>query len=98
MSKFFDFGEVPEKQVVIKSPVKVENSRVPESFNREKVFNTPGYTFTYGGTLYECIGEDKDFQITQFRFCIEIQDWVTIKNRIRNQLLFGPNIKEMFMK
>jgi len=95
MSKFFDFGEEPEKKVVIKTPKKVESNRVPKTFNREKVFNTTGYTFKFAGNTYECIGDDKDFQITQFRFCIEVQDWITIKNRIRNQLKFGPNIKKI---
>lgn len=93
MSKFFDFGEEPKELVVIMAPVTVEPKRVSKSFDREKVFNTSGYTFRNRGKLYECIGDDKDFQITQFRFCIEVGDWVTLNNRVNNQLRFGPDLK-----
>jgi len=94
MHKFFDFGDdVPKEPIVVKPIKKVESKPTPTVFDRDKVFNTPGYTFTYGGKTYECIGEDRDFQIVQFRFAIEDRQWVTLKNRIKNQLLFGPNIK-----
>lgn len=53
------------------------------------------YQFTFEGKTYECIGEDKDFQIRQFKFAIEDGQWVTIKNRIINQLKWGPNIKKV---
>lgn len=53
------------------------------------------YRFEFGGKTYECIGEDKDFQIKQFRYAIETKQWQTIKNRITNQLLWGPNLKEI---
>lgn len=43
------------------------------------------YQFEYGGKVYECVGDDKDFQIWQFNHIIKIQDWVTVRNRIRNQ-------------
>jgi hypothetical protein len=94
MSKFFDFGdEAPKKPIVVKPIKKVDSKPMPTTFDRDKVFNTPGYTFKFGGKTYECIGEDKDFQITQFRFIVETSDWITMRNRIKNQLLFGPNIK-----
>jgi hypothetical protein len=53
------------------------------------------YQFRFKGKVYECIGEDKDWQIEQFRFAIKDKQWVTLKNRITNQLLWGPNIKEI---
>lgn len=53
------------------------------------------YRFEFGGKTYECIGEDKDFQIRQFRYAIETKQWQTIRNRITNQLLWGPNLKEI---
>jgi hypothetical protein len=53
------------------------------------------YRFEFGGKTYECIGEDKDFQIKQFRYAIETKQWQTVKNRITNQLLWGPNLKEI---
>jgi hypothetical protein len=51
------------------------------------------YTFQYRGKTYECIDEDRDFQIGQFKFIIETQDWVTMENRIVNQLKWGPSLK-----
>lgn len=53
------------------------------------------YQFTFEGKTYECIGEDRDFQIRQFKFAIEDRQWQTVKNRIINQLKWGPNIKEI---
>ena len=53
------------------------------------------YQFKFKNKVYECIGEDKDWQITQFRFAIEDKQWTTVKNRIINQLLWGPNIREI---
>ena len=56
--------------------------------------NNP-YQFKFRNKVYECIGEDKDFQIEQFRFAIEDKQWVTVKNRITNQILWGPRLKEI---
>ena len=58
--------------------------------------NTLGkYQFRFKNKVYECIGEDREFQITQFRFAIKDKQWITVKNRIINQLKWGPNIKEI---
>ena len=51
------------------------------------------HQFEFKGIIYECIGEDKDWQVEQFKFAIKDKQWVTMKNRITNQLLWGPNIK-----
>ena len=53
------------------------------------------YQFKFGGKIYQCIGEDREFQITQFKFAIKDRQWMTVTNRIENQLKFGPNIKEI---
>lgn len=53
------------------------------------------FIFKFKGKYYECIGEDREFQIKQFRFAIEDKQWTTVKNRITNQLLWGPNIREV---
>lgn len=53
------------------------------------------YQFTFEGKTYECIGEDRDFQIRQFRFAIEDGQWITVKNRITNQTIWGPILKEI---
>ena len=47
------------------------------------------YQFYYKGKFYECGGEDRDLQIKNFKHLIEIQDWGTLKNRVKNQLKFG---------
>ena len=57
--------------------------------------NHPEYQFTYNGKTYECVGEDKDFDIEQFRFAIKDKQWVTVQNRITNQLKWYSNIKEI---
>jgi len=49
------------------------------------------YQFKYKGKTYECRGEDKDLQIRNFNHCIEIRDWSTMKNRIKNQLKWSPD-------
>ena len=51
------------------------------------------FVFEFRGKRYECIGENRDFDIRQFNFAIEDKQWVTIKNRIVNQLKWGPNIR-----
>ena len=58
--------------------------------------NNKFYQFKFKNQVYECIGEDKDWQITQFRFAIEDKQWTTVKNRISNQLMWGPNIKFVY--
>ena len=53
------------------------------------------YQFRFRNKVYECIGEDRDWQITQFKFAIEDKQWLTVSNRIINQLKWGPLIKEI---
>ena len=53
------------------------------------------YVFQFRGKRYECISETRDFDIRQFNTLIEWKDWNTIKNRIVNQLKWGPNIREV---
>jgi hypothetical protein len=53
------------------------------------------YVFQFRGKRYECISETRDFDIMQFNTLIEWKDYNTIKNRIVNQLMWGPNIREV---
>lgn len=53
------------------------------------------FQFNYKGKVYECIGDDREFQIFNFKFAIEDKQWVTVENRITNQLKFGPVIREI---
>ena len=59
--------------------------------------NSLKHQFKWRGKTYECIGEDRDFQIEQFRFAIKDKQYKTVENRLRNQLLWGPNVKEVKM-
>ena len=58
--------------------------------------NTLGkYQFRFKNKVYGCIGKDRDWQIIQFRFAIKDKQWITVSNRIINQLKWGPLIKEI---
>ena len=57
--------------------------------------NSLEYQFTFKGKTYECIGDDREFQIRQFRYAIETKQWLTVKNRLINQLKWGPLVKEI---
>jgi len=54
------------------------------------------FQFKYKNKIYECVGEDREFQIMQFKYLVEVQDFVTLKNRIINQSIDrgdGPDLK-----
>jgi len=53
------------------------------------------YVFQFKGNRYECIGENRDFDIEQFNILIEWKEYTTISNRIINQLKWGPNIRKI---
>ena len=53
------------------------------------------YVFEFKGKRYECIGENREFDIEQFRFAIKDKQWLTVSNRIINQLKWGPNIRQI---
>ena len=53
------------------------------------------FQFSYRGKIYECVGDDKEFQIHNFKFAIEDKQWTTVENRITNQLKFGPVLIEI---
>ena len=57
--------------------------------------HTNEFQFDYKGKVYECIGDDKEFQIYNFKFAIQDKQWITVENRIINQLKFGPVLKEI---
>jgi len=64
--------------------------------NLKQTSNSKFYQFTFKGKTYECVGEDREFQIKQFKFAIKDKQWQTVKNRITNQLLWhGPSLKEI---
>jgi hypothetical protein len=53
------------------------------------------FQFKFKNKIYECVGEDREFQIMQFKYLVEVQDFVTLKNRIINQSINrggGPDL------
>jgi hypothetical protein len=58
--------------------------------------------FSYKGKVYqldpkfmdeEMLSTSLDFQYDQFMYLIKVQDWVTLENRITNQLKWGGLIE-----
>ena len=47
---------------------------------------------TYTDIFFEGV-ENREFDIEQFKFAIQDKQWTTMKNRIVNQLKWGPNIR-----
>lgn len=49
--------------------------------------------FKFDGKTYECVGEGKEFQYTQFQFLLKEKDYTTLKHRIINQTKdFGEGV------
>jgi hypothetical protein len=36
-----------------------------------------------------CLNDSKDFQMEQFEYLVKIKDFVTMENRVNNQLMLG---------
>jgi len=55
------------------------------------------YTFKFRGKIYKltdkweetCINDSKEFQMKQFEYLDKVRDYLTMKNRIINQIKFG---------
>lgn len=55
------------------------------------------FTFKFRGKLYQltgkweetCVSDSKAFQIEQFKYLSKIGDYIALKNRLNNQLIFG---------
>ena len=48
------------------------------------------YQFSFKGSIYECIGEDRHFNFSNLQYAISVGDWETLQNRITNQLMWYP--------
>ena len=54
------------------------------------------YTFKFRGKIYKltdkweetCINDSKEFQMKQFEYLDKVRDYLTMKNRIINQIKF----------
>ena len=55
------------------------------------------YSFTFNKNTYRltdkweetCVNDSKAFQIEQFKYLNKVRDYVTMKNRINNQIMLG---------
>ena len=55
------------------------------------------HSFKFKNKIYEltdlweetCINDSKDFQMEQFNYLLKIKDYLTLENRIRNQIMLG---------
>lgn len=55
------------------------------------------HCFKFKNKIYEltdlweetCINDSKDFQMEQFNYLLKIKDYLTLENRIRNQIMLG---------
>ena len=55
------------------------------------------HSFKFKNKIYEltdkweetCINDSKDFQMEQFKYVDKIGDYVTMENRINNQIMLG---------
>lgn len=55
------------------------------------------YTFNFKNTTYQltdkweetCVNDSKAFQLLQFEHLLKTHDYITLENRINNQLKFG---------
>ncbi len=53
------------------------------------------YVFQFRGQRYECIGENRDFDIEQYKILLEWKEYTTIANRIVNQVMWNPIIRKI---
>jgi len=64
------------------------------------------HSFKFKNIIYEltdlweetCINDSKDFQMEQFNHLLEIKDYLTLENRIRNQIMLGYLRKNLYIK
>ena len=55
------------------------------------------YCFKFKKIIYEltdkweetCVNDSKDFQMEQFKYLLKVHDYLTVENRIINQIMLG---------
>lgn len=55
------------------------------------------HSFKFKNKIYQltdkweetCLNDSKDFQIDQFKYLLRVGDYVTMENRVNNQIKFG---------
>lgn len=64
------------------------------------------YSFKFKKKVYEltdkweetCVNDSKDFQIDQFKYLLKIHDYLTVENRIINQIMLGYLKESSYIK
>ena len=64
------------------------------------------HSFKFKNKIYEltdlweetCINDSKDFQMEQFNYLLKIKDYLTLENRIRNQIMLGYLKESSYIK
>ncbi len=55
------------------------------------------HSFKFKKIVYEltdkweetCVNDSKDFQMEQFKYLLKVHDYITVENRIINQIMLG---------
>lgn len=64
------------------------------------------HSFKFKNKIYEltdkweetCFNDSKDFQMEQFTYLLKIKDFVTLENRINNQIMLGYLKESSYIK
>ena len=56
---------------------------------KKKVYRLTDFWGITDDHQFDSIEQGKDFQIDQFNYLIKIHDYVTMENRINNQIMLG---------
>jgi hypothetical protein len=64
------------------------------------------YSFKFKNKIYEltdlweetCINDSKDFQMEQFNYLLKIKDFITMENRVNNQIMLGYLKESSYIK
>ena len=64
------------------------------------------FTFKFKGVIYKltdkweetCVNDSKEFQMEQFNYLLKIKDYLTLENRIRNQIMLGYLEESSYIK
>lgn len=64
------------------------------------------HSFRFKNTIYEltdmweetCLNDSKDFQMVQFNYLLEVKDFITMENRVNNQILLGYLKESSYIK
>lgn len=56
---------------------------------KKKVYQLTDFWGITDDYQFDSIEQGKDFQMEQFKYLLQIRDYVTVENRINNQVMLG---------